>query len=83
VEVTAADATYTLLNGEPMEITHHGEPVRVSISHPRTLPIPETSPALGTPTQPPGREPVRRPSRSPLEPATTTGQEDHGLPSGG
>ena len=83
VEVTAAAATYTLVKGEPMGLTHHGQQVRVSLSHPRTVAIPAASPVLGTPAQPPGREPARRPSRSPIEPDTTTGQEHHGHPSGG
>jgi alpha,alpha-trehalose phosphorylase len=58
VEVTKEDATYSL-EGEPLEIAHHGEPVTVAKQQPRTLPIP---PAVErpTPSQPPGRAPRRR-----------------------
>jgi alpha,alpha-trehalose phosphorylase len=59
VEVTNGDATYALLDGEPLEIAHHGEPVTVAKQAPRTLRIP---PAVErpTPSQPPGRAPRRR-----------------------
>jgi alpha,alpha-trehalose phosphorylase len=60
VDVRAATATYTLLDGEPMNFVHHGQPITASLGDPIVCPItpaPATSPA---PTQPPGREPVRR-----------------------
>ena len=70
VEVTATTATYTLLDGAPLDITHHGQPITVSAGTPGVAPIP-APPAPGpTPTQPPGREPARR--RRSTQPATTT-----------
>jgi alpha,alpha-trehalose phosphorylase len=59
VEVKPARATYTLLMGDALEIQHHGEPITVTREHPVHCPIPPP-PALERPTQPPGREPVRR-----------------------
>jgi alpha,alpha-trehalose phosphorylase len=60
VEVTATTATYTLFDGDPLDITHHGQPITVSPGTPGVAPIP-AAPAPGpTPTQPPGREPARR-----------------------
>ena len=63
VEVTSAQATYTLLMGDSIEIHHHGKRVTVTREHPVDCPIPAL-PALERPTQPPGREPVRRQVRS-------------------
>jgi alpha,alpha-trehalose phosphorylase len=60
VDVRTATATYTLLDGEPMRIAHHGEPMTASLSNPIVRPIPPAPAASPTPTQPPGREPVRR-----------------------
>ena len=59
VEITRADATYTLLAGEPVETSHHGTPVAVRPDRPATLPIPP-APLLPAPTQPVGRAPARR-----------------------
>ncbi|MFD2422524.1 glycoside hydrolase family 65 protein [Amycolatopsis pigmentata] len=58
VEVHADRATYRLVAGEPVEITHHGRPCKVS-EHPVTLPIPAVV-AGEPPSQPPGRAPSRR-----------------------
>jgi alpha,alpha-trehalose phosphorylase len=59
VEVTQAEATYTLVEGEPLELGHHGEPLTVSVDAPVTAPIPP-APERPTPAQPPGRAPARR-----------------------
>jgi alpha,alpha-trehalose phosphorylase len=59
VEVRHAEATYSLLDGEPLEITHHGEVEKLSAEHPITRPIP-APPVRETPTQPLGRTPSRR-----------------------
>jgi alpha,alpha-trehalose phosphorylase len=61
VEVDHHDVRYTLLEGSPLEISHHGDPVRVAAEKSETRPIP-ASPAPGrkAPRQPPGRAPVRR-----------------------
>ncbi|HKS47895.1 MAG TPA: glycosyl hydrolase family 65 protein [Amycolatopsis sp.] len=58
VEVHADRVSYRLVSGEPVEITHHGQQVKVS-EHPVTLPIPKIDPGP-PPTQPPGRAPSRR-----------------------
>jgi alpha,alpha-trehalose phosphorylase len=59
VEATKSEATYVLLEGEPLEIGHHGKTITVSTSNAVTQPIP-SPPQRGTPTQPPGRAPARR-----------------------
>jgi alpha,alpha-trehalose phosphorylase len=59
LDVRAATATYTLLDGEPLRLTHHGQPITVTLNHPIVRPIPPAPAELPRPTQPPGREPVR------------------------
>ena len=59
VEVTHAEATYTLTDGEPLKIVHHGQPVSLSAGKPQAQPIP-AAPSRPRPSQPPGREPIRR-----------------------
>jgi alpha,alpha-trehalose phosphorylase len=61
VEVTHREATYSLLDGDPLEIAHHGEPITASAGEPvrRPLPTPVERPA---PSQPAGRAPARRPA---------------------
>jgi alpha,alpha-trehalose phosphorylase len=61
VEVTHDDATYALTDGEPIEILHYGEKVQLSADKPEVRPI-QATPARPRPSQPPGREPVRRSS---------------------
>jgi alpha,alpha-trehalose phosphorylase len=58
VEVTKDEATYRVAGGDPIDVAHHGQDVVVAEGSPVTLPIPplEEPP---TPSQPPGREPVR------------------------
>ena len=62
VEVEPKHVTYTLVVGDPLELTHHGEQVTVSTEHPVRRAIPAL-PVLEAPTQPPGREPARRRAR--------------------
>jgi alpha,alpha-trehalose phosphorylase len=59
VETTKTHATYTLLDGEPLELGHHGETITVSTDGPLTEAIP---PVVGrpAPSQPWGRAPARR-----------------------
>ncbi len=65
VEVTPAEARYSLADGEPLEILHHGGKVTVSAGKPQARPVP-VAPARPRPSQPPGREPVhRRPTGGP------------------
>ena len=59
VEATDAAATYTLADGEPLTLSHHGDPLTVTTGEPVTLPIPP-APERPAPSQPPGREPERR-----------------------
>ena len=59
VEVFKTHATYRLLDGEPLELGHHGKAITVTTEHDVTEEIPpaESRPA---PMQPPGRAPARR-----------------------
>jgi alpha,alpha-trehalose phosphorylase len=61
VEVTKADATYTLGSGEPLEIAHHGRPLTVTTEGTGPQPIPP-APDRPAPAQPPGRTPLSRSS---------------------
>jgi alpha,alpha-trehalose phosphorylase len=56
VAVTPESATYRLLYGEPLETSHHGDPVTVSADAPVTLPIPPLT-APEPVTHPIGRTP--------------------------
>ncbi|MCO6011294.1 family 65 glycosyl hydrolase [Actinoallomurus purpureus] len=52
------EAVYELLGGDPLEIEHHGRPVRLNGGAVRLdVPVPPRRPG---PAQPPGREPARR-----------------------
>jgi alpha,alpha-trehalose phosphorylase len=59
VEVEPRQARYSLLDGAPLELTHHGKTVNLTREEPvtRTIPAP---PARMAPKQPPGRVPARR-----------------------
>jgi alpha,alpha-trehalose phosphorylase len=59
VSTTPEAATYALLDGEPLEVTHHGAAFLLSAQAPVTRPIPP-APQRPRPSQPPGREPRRR-----------------------
>ncbi|HEY2160460.1 MAG TPA: glycosyl hydrolase family 65 protein [Solirubrobacteraceae bacterium] len=59
VEVKPTQATYTLTDGDDLEIEHHGEQITVTSAESVTRPIPP-APNLPAPTQPPGRAPKRR-----------------------
>ena len=45
--------------GDPLEITHHGDRITLEPDEPLTLKVPP-APHRPEPTQPPGREPMRR-----------------------
>ncbi len=62
VTVTPTSASYALLAGAPMTLGHHGHPLTATPGAPVVRAIPE-APARERPSQPTGREPVRR--RSP------------------
>jgi alpha,alpha-trehalose phosphorylase len=59
VEVDADHARYSLVDGQPLEIRHHGETVTVEPDQTLELPIPRLAPRP-RPRQPPGREPAHR-----------------------
>ncbi len=71
VEVTHDAARYVLAAGEPIEIMHHGDLVRVAEGAPQERPIPPV-PQRPPPSQPPGRAPAPR--------RTAAGQPVTGLP---
>ena len=57
VEVSGDEATYSLLDGERLELIHHGERITVTQESPATRPLPPV-PHRPAPHQPPGREPA-------------------------
>jgi alpha,alpha-trehalose phosphorylase len=59
VEVTPETTTYRLLDGEPLQIHHEGKPASVSSGSSLVRPT-QKIPASDPPTQPSGREPLRR-----------------------
>jgi alpha,alpha-trehalose phosphorylase len=59
VEVTAAEATYRLLEGSPLVVRHHGEEIHLSGDKVVTRSIPPIQ-AGPRPTQPAGRAPLAR-----------------------
>ena len=59
VEVRDRQATYTLQEGEPIELAHHGDRFRLSTDEKVVRDVPEP-PDLAPPTQPHGRAPARR-----------------------
>jgi len=63
VEVRPDHATYELLDGEPLELTHHGSPFTVASGAPEARPIPPT-PDRARLEHPPGRGPPRRHSEA-------------------
>lgn len=63
VEVTAEQARYTLLDGEPLELLHHGEPLTVTARSPLAREVPPP-PRRDAPSQPKGREPGAKPRRA-------------------
>jgi len=59
VEITHEGTRYSLLEGAPLEIAHHGETINVTREIPVTRKIPAPS-VREEPRQPPGRAPTRR-----------------------
>ncbi|HET6944650.1 MAG TPA: glycoside hydrolase family 65 protein [Gaiellaceae bacterium] len=58
-EVTKTDCTYRLLEGEPLELSHHGESMTVEMDSPVTMAVPPIA-ERSRPEQPAGRRPVSR-----------------------
>jgi alpha,alpha-trehalose phosphorylase len=59
VQATKTHATYTLLDGAPLEIGHHGKTIALSTDEPVTEALPPAS-SRPAPRQPRGRAPARR-----------------------
>ena len=59
IDVAHDQASYTLIDGSPLEITHHGESATITPDEPLVRPIPPP-PKLERPSQPRGRAPARR-----------------------
>ncbi|HEU0247699.1 MAG TPA: glycosyl hydrolase family 65 protein [Gaiellaceae bacterium] len=59
VDVRKEHASYVLIDGEPLEIAHHGEALTIVHGERVIRPVPP-APARPAPSQPPGREPSRR-----------------------
>jgi alpha,alpha-trehalose phosphorylase len=59
VDVTQTEASYTILDGPPLEIAHHREAITVSRKKAVTRAIPPIV-ERPTPSQPPGRAPTQR-----------------------
>jgi alpha,alpha-trehalose phosphorylase len=59
VDVNHEHARYSLLSGDPLSITHHGEALQVNGGKPADRKIPPLKPRP-SPSQPPGRTPLRR-----------------------
>ncbi|MFE1886151.1 glycoside hydrolase family 65 protein [Streptomyces diastatochromogenes] len=57
VDIGPSHARYRLVEGEPMVVLHHGEPITVTTDAPVDRPMPPV-PARPEPQQPPGRRPV-------------------------
>jgi alpha,alpha-trehalose phosphorylase len=60
VDITSTAATYTLRNGKPVDITHHGQPITVSVDGPVTQTINAPLQITPQPAQVPGRAPTQR-----------------------
>ena len=59
VVVSSDSARYELVEGEPLELFHHGEPFTLAPGSPETRPV-APAPRRAAPEQPPGRSPPRR-----------------------
>jgi len=59
VDVSSHEARYELLDGEALELTHHGEKLTVEPGSAQTRPLPR-EPRKPLPEQPPSRTPPRR-----------------------
>ena len=64
VEVTHEQARYSLLEGSPLDLTHHDRAINVTTGRPVTCPIPALA-AKKPPTQPHGRSPAPRRAMQP------------------
>jgi alpha,alpha-trehalose phosphorylase len=58
-EIKHKSARYLLVDGDPLEISHHGTPLTLTAGKPSVRPIPAITPRARA-RQPAGREPARR-----------------------
>ncbi len=58
-EITRMTVTYSMTDGEPLEIMNDGERMTLAVDKPLTRPMGPV-PSRPRPSQPPGREPLRR-----------------------
>jgi alpha,alpha-trehalose phosphorylase len=65
VEVAKESASYMLVDGDPLEIAHHGQTITIVKGEPVTYAVPRP-PVRPVPSQPAGREPRRRGIEAPL-----------------
>ena len=72
IEVTPHEARYVLLDGDPLELSHHGDALTVERDRPVTLPVAPIA-TRPRPAQPPGRAPARRRPRAGRVATATTG----------
>jgi len=63
VEVTDDQARYTLVQGPPLPVTHHGQAIEITDGTPVRCPIAPIA-ARESPRQPGGRSPARRQPRA-------------------
>jgi len=66
VELGHEEARYTLRDGDPLEIFHYDEQIKLTTSSPQSPKIPAHTEAA-PPRQPPGREPQKRRGETPDE----------------
>ncbi|WP_327419938.1 family 65 glycosyl hydrolase [Streptomyces sp. NBC_01527] len=59
IDITSSHVTYTLMEGEPLQISHRGEVMALSKEAPQTRSV-EPPTARPEPAQPPGRRPAPR-----------------------
>ncbi|MGW1888754.1 glycoside hydrolase family 65 protein [Streptomyces sp. NPDC002004] len=59
VDIRQSGARYTLLEGDPLHVLHHGEQLTVTLADPAERPLPPV-PVAPEPQQPPGRHPADR-----------------------
>jgi alpha,alpha-trehalose phosphorylase len=60
VEIDDKHARYSLVDGQSLELEHHGKPATIEPGKTLTLAIPKLDPPPAPATQPPGRAPVKR-----------------------
>ncbi len=58
-DISGGTATYLLVDGPPIQISHHGDPVTLIAGRPNTMPVPP-APVVSPVSQPHGRAPARR-----------------------